>query len=214
MNQRWNQNGGVRLKKSLRHRPFLKGSIPPAPASLKLLSSLYKQLCSRPDFWAHLETDSMRHFEILCCFRFHRMLDRSPQASSPPSCCSAIKLPNVELFNEDCWRVADTSSFPSGVEREATRNLRCRVSTHLTAGKCRAGRLPHLNKARKPAGISAERGIAKGRGLTAVTPRLRRSGAKNFVRRREKTFSTVSTRIGHGTFTAKFSKIGYRPLAI
>jgi hypothetical protein len=55
------------------------------------MSSLYKQLCSRPNFWARLEMHSTRHFEILGCFRFHRGVGRKPASLLLPLRLSKIR---------------------------------------------------------------------------------------------------------------------------
>jgi hypothetical protein len=88
--------------------------------------------------------DSARHFETLRCFRFHRMWDGSTQPLSLPSCCLALKLPKVELVNEDCCWLAGPSRWRAMLNR----HLRCPVSTHevLASGNA-ARRLPHLDKA-------------------------------------------------------------------
>ncbi len=59
--------------------PPFGGSIPPAPAISNTLNSLPKWLCSRATFERIWKWFFACHLEILCCFRFHRMLREARQ---------------------------------------------------------------------------------------------------------------------------------------
>jgi hypothetical protein len=64
-----------------------------------------------------------RHWEILCYFRFHRMLRKSPAACRTQSCCLALKLSNLASCTEgvDLWTLARCGAISNGDARSRSR---------------------------------------------------------------------------------------------
>jgi hypothetical protein len=87
-----------------------------------------------------LEIDSACHFEILCCFRFHRILDKKPAGLlNADSLLDALKLPLLGI-----WRTPVCCRAASNVGKQIA--VQCRQAP--ATGNA-ASRLRHLDKARK-----------------------------------------------------------------